>query len=52
MSKYPKAVFVITDGYGDQINPKKPKNWYWFLSNDYRRCIPDTCNVFNLSEFE
>jgi len=52
MSKYPKAVFVITDGYGDQINPKKPKNWYWFLSCDYRHCIPKECNIFNLSEFE
>jgi hypothetical protein len=52
MSKYPKAVFVITDGYGDPVHPRKPKNWYWFLSCDYRHCIPDTCNVFKLSEFE
>lgn len=52
LSKYPKAVFVITDGYGDQINPKKPKNWYWFLSCDYRHCIPNTCNIFKLSDFE
>jgi predicted metal-dependent peptidase len=52
MSKYPKAVFVITDGYGDQINPKKPKNWYWFLSEDYRHCIPKECNIFDLKDFE
>lgn len=52
LSKYPKAVFVITDGYGDPINPKKPKNWYWFLSCDYRHCIPDKCNIFKLNDFE
>jgi hypothetical protein len=52
MSKYPKAVFVITDGYGNQINPRKPKNWYWFLSEDYRHCIHKDCNMFNLRDFE
>jgi predicted metal-dependent peptidase len=52
ISKYPKAVFVITDGYGDQIYPKKPKNWYWFLSCDFKSCIPKECNIFKLSDFE
>jgi predicted metal-dependent peptidase len=52
LSKYPKAIFVITDGYGDQIHPKKPKNWHWFLSCDYTYCIPDECNIHKLSQFE
>jgi hypothetical protein len=52
LSKYPKAIFVITDGYGDPINPKKPKNWYWFLSHDYKHYIPDKCNIFKLNDFE
>jgi hypothetical protein len=50
--KYPKAVFVITDGYGDNVNPEIPRNWYWFLSNDYRHCIPKESNVFQLKNFE
>ncbi|RJQ25715.1 hypothetical protein C4577_04955 [Candidatus Parcubacteria bacterium] len=31
-TEYPKAVFIITDGYGDEVKPEIPKNWYWFLS--------------------
>jgi predicted metal-dependent peptidase len=50
--KYPKAIFVITDGYGDNISPQFPQNWYWFLSSDNRSCIPSACNIFKLSDFE
>ena len=25
--KYPDAIFVLTDGYGNQINPEFPKRW-------------------------
>ncbi len=50
--KYPKAIFVITDGYGDNINPRIPKKWYWFLSSSYRSCISNKCNIFKLSDFE
>jgi len=50
--QYPKAIFVITDGYGNKINPIKPKNWYWFLSSSYKSCIPDACNIFQLRDFE
>jgi predicted metal-dependent peptidase len=52
LRNYPRAVFVITDGYGDYIHPKKPKNWYWFLSENCRTYIPTECNIFKLSEFE
>lgn len=52
LAKYPKAVFVITDGYGDTIKPAKPKNWYWFMTTKYKHCIPPTCNFFELSKFE
>lgn len=51
-TKYPKAVFVITDGFGDQIQPKFPKRWYWFLTSNYRSCIPKECNFFRLEDFE
>lgn len=50
--KYPKAVFVITDGYGTPINPEKPKNWYWFLTNSYKQCIPKESKVFPLKNYE
>lgn len=50
--KYPEAVFVITDGYGNNVYPQIPQRWYWFLSANYRTCIPKTCNIFNLSDFE
>jgi hypothetical protein len=51
-SKYPKAVFVITDGWGDEIHPKFPKNWYWFLSENHRRYIPFDCNIYELKDYE
>ncbi len=52
LSKYPKAIFVITDGYGDTISPRKPKNWYWFLSEDYTHYIDKGCNINMLKDFE
>lgn len=52
MNKYPKAVFVITDGAGSAIQPAKPKNWYWFLSENYTHFIPEQCNKYKLSDFE
>lgn len=50
--KYPEAVFVITDGYGDHVNPQIPKKWYWFLSTSCRSYINKKCNFFNLKDFE
>ena len=51
--KYPKAIFVITDGYGDYVKPQYPKNWFWFLtkggSSNY---IHKDCNIFKLEDFE
>lgn len=50
--KYPQAVFVLTDGYGDKILPQHPKRWHWFLSVNARYCIPKDCNIHLLSQFE
>ena len=50
--KYPDAVFVITDGYGDPVKPEFCKKWYWFLSHNYRACIPKECNVYDLKNYE
>jgi predicted metal-dependent peptidase len=53
---YPQAVFVITDGDGDQIVPEFPKNWHWFLTydNSYAKsyCLPKETNIYNLKDFE
>ena len=49
---YPRAVFVITDGYGDSVSPKNPQNWYWFLSENYLSYIPKQSKVFNLKDYE
>lgn len=50
--EYPKAVFVITDGYGDNVSPQFPNKWYWFLSNNYKFFIPQKSNVYMLKDFE
>jgi len=52
LSRYAKAIFVISDGYGSEIKPRKPKNWYWFLEPYYTHYIPEECNTFKLSDFE
>lgn len=52
ISKYPPAVFVVTDGLGDYVKPQLPKNWYWFLSYNYTHCIPNECKTFMLKDFE
>lgn len=50
---YPKAIFVITDGESsDNILPQIPEKWHWFLSNNYRYCIPAKSNVYLLKDFE
>lgn len=50
--KYPEAVFIITDGCGNSVNPQIPKNWYWFLSKNYITYIPKESNKFYLKDFE
>lgn len=50
--EYPKAVWVLTDGYGNNVSPKKPTNWYWFLTEDYSYHIPKQSKKFNLENFE
>ena len=50
--KYPKAVWLITDGYGDNVKPQFPDKWYWFLSADYRQYIPKGCKIFMLKDYE
>lgn len=53
--KYPKAVFVLTDGYGDSVTPAMPERWFWFLTEGvtgYGVTVPSSCKKFNLKDFE
>jgi len=49
--KYPEAVFVITDGYGNIVNPEKPEKWFWFIDGD-PYLIPKESQHFLLKDFE
>lgn len=50
---YPQSVFVVTDGFGDSVNPAKPERWCWLLSEwNTKEFIPSSSKSYNLSEFE
>lgn len=38
--KYPKAVFVLTDGEGTKVDPERPDRWAWLL---YGSCCQQYC---------
>lgn len=56
--KYPQAVFVITDGYGTNVQPEFPDRWHWFLTDeknywgDQTAYIPSQSKYYNLSDYE
>ena len=50
--KYPHAVFIITDGYGNKVIPQFPKKWHWFLSENYLNFIPKESHKYMLNDFE
>lgn len=51
--KYPKAVFVITDGFGSPVNPEQPEKWYWFITNGgATHYVPKKSNVYKLENYE
>jgi predicted metal-dependent peptidase len=50
--KYPDAVFIITDGYGNCVSPKFPTRWFWFLTENNKSCFPNTCKSFLLKDYE
>lgn len=48
---YPDLVFVLTDGHGTRVNPQKPKNWYWILTENYKNYIPPESTIISISKF-
>lgn len=54
-TKYPDLVFVLTDGWGDEVQPEKPRHWHWFLTeeNSYLdNYAPKECRRYLLSDYE
>jgi hypothetical protein len=51
--RYPDAVFVFSDGCGNQVNPQYPERWYWFLEGHYQQtnCIPKESTIKQLKDF-
>jgi|TARA_R110000787_G_scaffold336_3_gene1183 hypothetical protein len=51
--KHPDVVYIITDGYGNAVNPQHPEKWHWFLTNDASvQYIPTESKIHKLEEFE
>jgi hypothetical protein len=50
--QYPKAVFIITDGFGNKVNPEYPERWFWFLTERHTRYIPQESHIYDLKNFE
>ena len=52
-ARYPEAVFVITDGYGNSVRPEFPNRWHVLLTPQHdKRCFPSTVHFYDLKEFE
>lgn len=56
--RYPKIVWLLTDGAGDDVNPEYPDRWYFFLSeigknrNIYTGCVPINSKIYLLRDYE
>jgi hypothetical protein len=50
---YPKAVFVITDGWGPSPTPQKPERWHWFMTEHFTTSyVPSQSKIYKLSDYE
>lgn len=53
MTKYPDAVWVLSDGYGSNFNCKSPTRWNWFLTDNHSTSnIPKGSKIHLLKNFE
>lgn len=47
------SVWVLTDGYGDKIDPSVPNQWHWFITEGGNTSlINQNCNFYELRNFE
>jgi len=54
-TKYPQAVFVVTDGeaWDGVLDVEFPDRWHWFLTaSATKRCIPQKSHTYNLRDYE
>jgi predicted metal-dependent peptidase len=52
-TKHPDAVFVLSDGDGDNFMPQKPKLWHWLLTPYHRtHLIPKESIKHNMNDFQ
>ena len=52
IKKYPDAIFVITDGFGNSIKLQHPDRWHWFLTEGgTKQYIDPHCNFYSLDKF-
>lgn len=51
--EYPRAVFVLTDGWGSPVDPAYSARWHWFLTEDSTdKYVPAESHRYHLAEFE
>lgn len=57
--EYPDVVFVITDGHGNNVAPRFPERWHWFLTENPKTYgssgtayIPKESKIHILSDYE
>lgn len=49
---YPQGVFIVTDGYGNEVSPQFPEKWHWLLSCQYNYYIHEKSTTYDLQDFE
>ena len=54
IKKYPDGVFVLTDGYGNEVKPAFPGKWHFFLTYPSAgdAWVPKGAKKYNLAKFE
>lgn len=52
LDKYPDGVFVLTDGYGNNVHPQFPERWIWMMTAQCYSCIPEKSRKYMLKDFE
>jgi len=53
-TKYPQAVFVVTDGeaWDGVMKCEHPDRWHWFLTYKNTKCIPKKSHNYLLKDYE
>lgn len=53
-TKYPQAIFVVTDGdaFDGRMTAEFPERWHWFLTRKNLKCIPLKSHNYLLKDYE